>query len=52
MVDAGKREDNILEALFKAMQERDQAREDLAAEKVKHRVTKKELLETVELALK
>ncbi len=50
-MDVGKREDRILDALSKALAERDEARVDLAVERVAHRVTKKELLEVTELAL-
>jgi hypothetical protein len=52
MTDVGKREDRLLDALSDALAERDTARRDLAAEKVAHRITKKELAETAELALR
>lgn len=52
MTDVGRREDQLLDKISELITERDQARTDLAAEKVAHRVTKKELQEVVEMALK
>lgn len=51
-MDVAKREDRLLDALSKAIQERDEARLDLAAERVAHRLTKKELAEVVGMALR
>lgn len=52
MADWQKKEDAILDALSKALKERDQARVELAAERVAHRLTKKELLEVTGMVLK
>jgi hypothetical protein len=52
MVDIGKREDLLLEHLFEVMGERDTAKDELAAERVAHRLTKKELQDVTELALR
>lgn len=50
-MDVAKREDRLLDALSKALAERDEARTQLAAERVAHRVTKKELLEVTGMVL-
>lgn len=52
MTDVGKREDRLLDDLSRVIKERDQARIELAAERVAHRITKKELLEVTEMALR
>lgn len=52
MGDFQKREDALLEKISELVQERDQARKELAAEKVAHRVTRKELQEVTGMVLK
>lgn len=52
MVDVGKREDLILEALSKAITERDLARMEPAEERVAHRLTRKELQEVTGMILR
>lgn len=51
-MDAQKRDDALLDWGAQMMRERDQAREELAAEKVAHRVTRKELAEVTGMVLK
>ncbi len=52
MVDVAKREDRLLDKISALVIERDEARTDLAAERVAHRLTKKELSEVVEMKLR
>lgn len=50
-MDAGKQSDQMLDKIAELIKERDQARTDLATERVAHRLTKKQLQEVVGMAL-
>ncbi len=52
MTDTGKRQDDLLDKISELIKERDQARADLATERVAHRLTRKQLQETVGMVLK
>lgn len=50
-MDVQRRDDRFLDKIAELILERDTAREQLAAERVAHRVTKRELLETAGMVL-
>lgn len=52
MVDVQKREDRLLDKISELVKERDEARVQLAQERVAHRLTKKQLAEVTDMALR